>query len=247
MKGCIMIDIKKILTSESRLVYKGKTSLPYLIYSCGYVFSVTRGRFLKPTVGKHGYYMLGNGLGSLHRLIASTFISDIPEGMAVNHIDGDKSNNDLSNLEIITYSENIRHAYKTGLMVGKSGETNSMAKISNSDYIEIARLLNDGYDNDYIGNKFNVHSRYISLIRHGKRWKEMYKEYGPFPDSFKNANDINYIKFNNYKSELDKYKNMTNREISVLFKVDPSTVSRWNYKINKDKCLTTIESTLISK
>lgn len=40
---------------------------------------------------------------------------------------------------------------------------------------------------------------------------------------------------------------MTNREISVLFKVDPSTVSRWNYKINKEQKRNDYRKRLIRK
>lgn len=50
----------------------------------------------------------------IHRLVAEVWIGPIPEGMTVNHKDLDKFNNDVENLEIVTYSENIRHAYEAG-------------------------------------------------------------------------------------------------------------------------------------
>lgn len=43
------------------------------------------------------------------------FIGEIPEGMVINHKDGNKHNNNIENLEIITNIENIHHAWKTGL------------------------------------------------------------------------------------------------------------------------------------
>ncbi len=52
---------------------------------------------------------------SLHRLVFTEFKHEIPKGMVINHIDGDKSNNAIDNLECITHSENIIHAYATGL------------------------------------------------------------------------------------------------------------------------------------
>jgi hypothetical protein len=52
---------------------------------------------------------------SIHRLMAKTFISNPDNKPCVNHIDGDKVNNKLPNLEWCTYSENLRHAYKTKL------------------------------------------------------------------------------------------------------------------------------------
>ena len=51
----------------------------------------------------------------IHRIVAQTFISIINPGMTVNHIDGNKLNNDVKNLEIISSSENQLHAYKNNL------------------------------------------------------------------------------------------------------------------------------------
>lgn len=54
----------------------------------------------------------------VHRLVAAAFIGEIPQGMVVNHIDGDKTNNHVTNLEIITQSGNREHAARTGLLKG---------------------------------------------------------------------------------------------------------------------------------
>ena len=51
---------------------------------------------------------------SVHRLVVDAFIG-IPDGMVVNHIDGCKTNNNLSNLEVTTYTGNLEHAIRTGL------------------------------------------------------------------------------------------------------------------------------------
>lgn len=48
----------------------------------------------------------------IHRLVAETFISPIPKGMAVNHIDHNKLNNNVDNLEIVTYKENNQRYYE---------------------------------------------------------------------------------------------------------------------------------------
>jgi len=51
----------------------------------------------------------------VHRLVAEGFIENKDNKETINHIDGNKSNNHVDNLEWATYSENMIHAYKTGL------------------------------------------------------------------------------------------------------------------------------------
>ena len=53
----------------------------------------------------------------VHKLVAKTFLDNYDDKLVINHIDGDKTNSKLSNLECISQSENIKHAYSTGLLV----------------------------------------------------------------------------------------------------------------------------------
>lgn len=77
---------------------------------------------LKRNVNTQGYeyYKLSNGSKlknyTIHKLVASTFIGLVQDNMQVNHIDGNKLNNNLLNLEYVTPSENIHHAYNNKLM-----------------------------------------------------------------------------------------------------------------------------------
>ncbi len=78
-------------------------------------------KILKPWVDKYGYLRVNlskNGKGyakKVHRLVASAFIPNIGDNPQVNHIDGDKTNNKVDNLEWVTCKENIQHAWNTGL------------------------------------------------------------------------------------------------------------------------------------
>lgn len=82
------------------------------------------GRVVKPEVTRNGYVRVElsqNGRGRkylLHRLLAKAFIANPGNRPHVNHIDGNKANNALSNLEWTTQSENQKHAYRLGLQRG---------------------------------------------------------------------------------------------------------------------------------
>jgi hypothetical protein len=79
------------------------------------------GRILAPQKHKGGYVAVqlwknGKMIRPLiHRVVAAAFIGEIPGNHQVNHKDGDKKNNAHSNLEYVTRSENMDHAYKNGL------------------------------------------------------------------------------------------------------------------------------------
>lgn len=76
---------------------------------------------LKPTMDNKGYLRVGlwgNGKrnqAKVHRLVAIAFIPNPENKPEVNHLDGNKTNNNVSNLQWATASENTLHAYKSGL------------------------------------------------------------------------------------------------------------------------------------
>ena len=81
-----------------------------------------KGRILKPHLNKRTGYLqviLSNDKNKkiwlVHRLIALTFIPNLENKEQVNHIDGNKHNNNVENLEWVTCSENMKHAFKTNL------------------------------------------------------------------------------------------------------------------------------------
>ena len=119
----------------------------------------------KPSLGKRGYYRAcigGKKRIPIHRLVVEAFIATIPDGMAVNHIDGNKLNNNVENLEIVTIGDNIRHAYETGLNKGKK-------KVLNEQQVqEIMTLFKSGeFIQARIAEKYNVSKTVIKRVTEG--------------------------------------------------------------------------------
>ena len=88
----------------------------YIVYTDGRVWSNFTNKF-KTAVNSRGYLAvnLSGKLIKVHRLVAESFIPNTENKPQVNHIDGNKHNNDVSNLQWVTASENGKHAYANGL------------------------------------------------------------------------------------------------------------------------------------
>ena len=96
------------ITDEGKIIsYKGKVPKELVLQKDqkGYLF--VRLRYNSPKI---------------HRLVAISFIENPEDKPQVNHIDGDKENNHVSNLEWVTNQENMTHAWKLGLQNNKHAE-----------------------------------------------------------------------------------------------------------------------------
>lgn len=89
----------------------------YLITVEGKVFSLKTMSFLKLSNRGDGYHTvhLDKKFYRVHRIVAETYIPNPENKLEVNHMDGNKQNNMLCNLEWMTRSENIQHSYDNGL------------------------------------------------------------------------------------------------------------------------------------
>lgn len=151
----------------------------------------------------------------LHKLLALVFIPnpDPKHKKWVNHIDGDKTNNDLSNLEWCTASENQKHAYQTGLRKKNIGEANGRTKLNKEQVLDIFHSLGNTYD---LAKEFNVSRGLVSHIKQGKIWadvtgKKFERQY------FRPLNDEKIVEI--YKSNIE------NNVLAKMYGVDRSTIS----------------------
>ena len=171
--------MKKTATVENKKEIPGYEGL-YYCNSSGEVFSIDRvvvysngttvkhkGRKLMQEKAK-GYLRVSLSKNNkvkrflVHRLVACCFIDNVDGKICVNHIDGNKENNHVSNLEWVSHSENEQHSY---LSLGK---VNHNRKMSNEDVLYVLSSSETGVD---LALKFNVSPKVISNIRRNVYYK----------------------------------------------------------------------------
>lgn len=106
-----------------------------------------------------------------HRLmmICFSFREDY-NNLQVNHIDGNKQNNNLDNLEWCTNQENRIHAVKIGLAASLKGEENPASKLKEQDVLEIINDLLNHIPYSQICEKYNCSKSTISAIKNKRNW-----------------------------------------------------------------------------
>lgn len=147
----------------------------YSATTCGKIWSHRNNRFLKQQLCKNGYpYVQLSYKGqiknsTIHSLVLYSHMSSIGS-FEINHLDGDKLNNDLSNLELVTRKENNVHARKFGL-TSQNGEDGSNSKLSKGDVLHIRKALN--LSSRDLAKLYPVSSRTIRAIRARKTWRHI--------------------------------------------------------------------------
>ena len=148
------------------------------VYSCVQTSSRRKGK-LKPC-NRSNHYLYVNlykdGKATkyfVHRLVAEAFIPNLKRLPEVNHIDGNKQNNSVDNLEWCTRSQNTSHAFKTGLR-NYNGCKNPHSKLTQSDVETIRRIYVRGKhceNNSYgLAKRYNVSPKTIQNVVNGKHY-----------------------------------------------------------------------------
>ena len=112
----------------------------------------------------------------VHRLVAEAFIENPKNKETVNHIDGDKTNNNVLNLEWTDRSEQMVHAYKLKLKTSRVGSYNANAKLSEEDVREIRKSYvrySKSAGTVALAKKYGVTNRVIGLIVRNKAYKNV--------------------------------------------------------------------------
>lgn len=173
------------------LIYDG-ISTNYEVNRNGVVRNIETGHILKYELSNTGYNRViisicgSHKKISLHRLLAILFIP-IPEeylnngytqmSLEPNHIDGNRLNCAISNLEWTTPRGNTIHAFENGLANISMGEQSHLAKITEETARKICDLLSKGYSIKSISKGLKVSRSLVSHIRYGECWKMVSRDY----------------------------------------------------------------------
>lgn len=143
----------------------------YEITKEGQVINKITNHILKPQPNAKGYLRvsIGKQLMFVHRLVAEKYIPNPENKEQVNHIDGDKTNNRVENLEWVSNQENRNHAVKNKLHL--QGEACKHAKLTEENVKYIRTHSN--IPNVIFAEKFNVSIGTISDVKNYKTWKHI--------------------------------------------------------------------------
>lgn len=137
-----------------------------------------RGRKLSQRKNNDGYMVVTLGIAGqrtmarVHRIVAECFIPHDVALNEVNHIDFNRANNCVENLEWTTHSENVRYSYASGRHIGSlQRERNGRALLKESDIPKIKAMIADGVSNINTGKRFGVAPSTIWNIKAGNTWK----------------------------------------------------------------------------
>ena len=140
----------------------------YSVSTHGRVINNKKKKLLQYNIMKNGCARvdLCNKFGvkhfNVHRLVASTFIENKYNKEFVNHIDGNKTNNHINNLEWVTPAENTKHAIESGLFL--IGENHPCAKLTNNIVKIIPIMFLLGGSRISLAQSLNVSKKTISNV-----------------------------------------------------------------------------------
>ena len=150
---------------------------PYEATACGQIRHAGVGKPLRPFFNRTGYkrfHFKPRGGGKqqnimVHRAVAEAFIGP-PDGLLVHHKDGDKTNNNLSNLEYVTASQNVQHAYDTGLAKGRTAPRGTREVLCPGKVRIIRDLITIGCNDSEVARIFSIGNSTVARVRKRETW-----------------------------------------------------------------------------
>lgn len=198
----------------------------YLISDNGQVYSNAKGKTMYPlkTFTKPDGYLavslwndsvMGNKIRKtllVHRIVAETFIPNIDNKPTVNHIDGNKTNNNVSNLEWATPHEQEVHSFALGLNYARKGEEANRAELT----WDIVHYIRNTYPEKSVkelASMFDTTMENVYTILYNYTWVD--KNYTPIMKHHISEDIVKYIR---------KHPNMKIKDFCKMFNLSYGTV-----------------------
>lgn len=199
------------------------------VSSDGKIICISTGRISNGCKTQFGYRVISSGVGGktnqtqVHRAVYRAFVGEIPKGMMINHIDGNKENNSIENLELVTPSENCLHAVKNNL------QPNLLTK----DQIdEAVRLYKEGKKLKEVSKILGIPSRRLSEIFTGKNYS--YALETPLYTGKQSGERVHNSKLTVEKVKIIREKlklGFTGVELAKEFDVYPTTINKIKFNL----------------
>lgn len=138
----------------------------------------SKGDIMRPRTDRYGYLRLKLSnckpaqYKTVHRLVAEAFIPNNDNKPQVNHIDANRLNNNMDNLEWNTALENIHHVHKLKRNADVNGEKNPMSKLTSDDAWNIKYWHSD-LSTSFLAELYGVGNETVRRIRVGESWKDI--------------------------------------------------------------------------
>lgn len=147
----------------------------YEVNDEGQVRRTSDGYVLRPHTVVGGYLRVTLSGGSqrnvlVHCLIAAAFLGPRPEGMEVDHVDGNTYNNKVSNLRYLTPSDNVRAAFASGRRRPARGEAHASARLTEGMIHSIRR---SSHSRAQLARTYGVNKTTIDRIINRKTWRHI--------------------------------------------------------------------------
>ena len=162
----------------------------------------------------HIYFKAKNRPLLVNRLVAKAFIPNPLNKEEVNHIDGIKINNHITNLEWCTREENMQHSWRIGLRHKMLGYDNPSTKIRKWQVHNICKFLEKGIFPKEISEKTGISVDIIKSIKYKQSWVDISNQYN-IPKSLKH---VDYSKYHYKIDELIR-KGYKSKEIRSIYKI----------------------------
>lgn len=169
---------------QLRYIYSPKDNICdyYLIDRDCNIYSLYYGRFLETIINESGYHLVNLNTKDgrrvqrrIHRIGMMTFCY-FPgcEELQVDHKDGNKNNNNISNLEWVTGKENVNRAINLGLRSSWSSQNNPTAKLTDNQVLDIVNMVINKVPDKLIFEKYpNINISLLDNIVYGKTWNSL--------------------------------------------------------------------------